>query len=74
MKTTKLFRTKGSLTLLLSGASLFGLGSCLPENYFGDLLLSLTTNTANLVAETVATSALESLGLDVPAPEIILQP
>ena len=52
--------------LLLSGSMLFGAGGCLPENYFGNLLTSITTGAADLAVEAAVTTVLQAIGLVVP--------
>ncbi len=69
MKLRRLLRIKAA-GLLLSGSTMLGFGGCLPENYFGNLVVSITTGAADLAVEAVITTALQAAGFVVPVQNI----
>ena len=50
-----------SAMLLVTGSSMSVLGGCLPENYFGDMLVRLTTGAADVAVQTLVGAAVEAV-------------
>lgn len=68
MKLSARVRARSAM-LLVSGGSVLGFGGCLPENYFGDLFVRLTTSAADVAVQTLVGAAIDTV---LPAVDEIL--
>ncbi len=60
MKLWARVRARGAV-LLVAGGSVSALGGCLPENYFADMLVRLTTGAADVAVQTLVGAAVDAV-------------
>ena len=60
MKLSARVRARSAM-LLVTGSSMWAVGGCLPDNYFGDLLVRLTTDAADVAIQSLVGAAVESV-------------